>query len=1176
MNVRQLDRFELREIAGQGAFGVVHKAYDTQLQRIVAIKLPRQGTFSTAEDEQRFLREARQVARLNHPNIVPVFEIGQCEGAYYIVSEFIDGLTLSELINHQPLGFRESADMLAKISDAVQYAHDHKVVHRDLKPGNILLNRELEPFVTDFGLARTDDGEFTITLQGQVIGTPSYMSPEQVQGDQSAVGPLSDIYSLGVVFYRMLTGELPFRGGKRLLMYQIQHEEPRPPRNINEFIPVDFQTIALKAMFKDPERRYASAGELAEDLRRAVRGEPIKGRPVSRIEKTRRLFRKYPVASSLSGLLVLLLFLSSVGGYLWAIREAGLRQRVEALVGDLETGRDLERRQLARQWIDNGNRQVVAGHYLHSLPWHAEALELESQDSDRDDLNRLRLGNLLAHSPRLMAVQAGHSPVRCAKLSPDNRYAVCGFADGRLLAWDIRAGGPGMDANLGSEVSLVEMDSRNRFVAAADTAGGVSVYEYETGMRIGRSTRHSGHITSLAFTSTGDAILSTSIDGTARLWRFQSSSPTAETVFRHSMPVRHQRLSQDQKSLFTISYSLADQNSRLTRWSVDQPQRPAATFDEPATLIGLACDESGSRLGAHTRAGLVHIWDISQAGLIRSTTVSDYQNISYLGFLNPRSGLGTDRDNPALIATRDGGISLIDSRTGAQYRTQETGLPIQSMALNGEQRLAVLADSEGQLHVWDLLTHASTCPPMQHAGKIADLQISRNQRYVLSLGSEGVLKIWDISQSHVPRIRLPGESLRFSTLSHSGQRLAIAQTVAGDEVVILSPLDGLIVSRIQHPPGVTRFDFSPDETELVTGCTDGLARIWNVATGQLIKTGFPVDDQLWNVRFNSDGSRIIGDNMKTLFVYDPTSDARPLRRYPAAIRVTVWDRDSGEPIAQFAHDNVINEIVVGSDPDRFATICHDKSVVVWDIPSQSAVTDRLHDGEGYVQACKFSGSGQRLLTACGETNEVVCWDLADGLQAVARLTFNATPAVTEFLDDPFTVITGCHDGTIHFSDLRQSTTGSRIIRTLGSHIASQQIDRSGRLLMTTTTRPVLVGGDRRHQWGATQIWNIPSRELLGPLYHHTGETVRGHLDPKGRFVAVCARDGTVEIHPIIKETRSMETVRLLAELLSGNRVDATSELTPLSGAQMQSRWEQLKGQQPETDPSTYSVQPVLQ
>ena len=329
---KRLGKFELLSWLGQGAFGSVFKARDNELDRVVAIKVPRTGSLGSSGDSDRFLREARSVAQLRHPSIVPVFEIGQDSGVPYLVSEFVHGITLADLLTSERLSPRAAADLVAELADALDYAHKQGVIHRDVKPSNIMLetpgkdgvltgapSRQYVPRLMDFGLAKRDAGDVTMTVEGQVLGTPAYMSPEQARGDSHAVDGRGDVYSLGVILYQLLTGELPFKGNARMLLHQVLHDEPRPPRQRDAKVPRDLETICLKAMAKEPARRYGTAGELAADLRRFLKGEPIQARRVVRLERFARWCRRNPAVTGLStAVVVLLAVLAGFGA--WNLR----------------------------------------------------------------------------------------------------------------------------------------------------------------------------------------------------------------------------------------------------------------------------------------------------------------------------------------------------------------------------------------------------------------------------------------------------------------------------------------------------------------------------------------------------------------------------------------------------------------------------------------------------------------------------------------------------------------------------------------------------------------------------------------------------------------------------------------------------------------------------------------
>ena len=308
--------YELLEEIGRGSQGVVYRVRQKSLNRIVALKVIALGHWATEPHVKRFRREAEAAARLNHPGIVPIYEVGERDGACYFSMGLVEGGQLDAILEREPMPIRSAVELIVKLARTVQYAHEHKILHRDIKPGNILLDAKREPHLTDFGLARLVETESTVTRTREVLGTPSYMAPEQASGETTKLGKATDVYGLGAVLYQLLTGHPPFAGGTtyetiRLLL----NTEPRKPRALNHKIDRDLSTICLKCLEKDPKRRYSSALALAEDLEHWLKHEPILARHTGILTRGPKWVRRNPTSALLAA--SLLAFAAAVGWNIW-------------------------------------------------------------------------------------------------------------------------------------------------------------------------------------------------------------------------------------------------------------------------------------------------------------------------------------------------------------------------------------------------------------------------------------------------------------------------------------------------------------------------------------------------------------------------------------------------------------------------------------------------------------------------------------------------------------------------------------------------------------------------------------------------------------------------------------------------------------------------------------------
>jgi dipeptidyl aminopeptidase/acylaminoacyl peptidase len=509
---RTFGDYELLDEVARGGMGVVFKARQKSLDRVVALKMILAGEFAAAADVERFRTEARAAAGLEHPGIVSVYEVGEHEGRHYFTMQLVDGASLSHKVADLSGDPRAAARLVAQVARAVHFAHQHGVLHRDLKPANVLVDREGQAHVTDFGLARRLDGAAGLTRTGAIVGTPSYMAPEQAAG-KKGLTTAADVYGLGALLYECLTGRPPFRAETPLdTLLLVLEKDPEPPRRLNPGIDRDLETIALKCLEKDPRRRYESAAAVADDLEHWLRGEPIRGRRTALAERAWKWARRRPERALLAALAAVAL----VAGLGWAARQ-GLqyRERLRAEEKDRRDRDEAEARQ--RKWDEEQQREsrrrqtrtdLAQGLTLCEggrvgdgmLTW-ARGLRLAADAGDEDLQLQLRrqLGRWRRRLPRLLALvpwefgpgedggreqvvpEALYLTQQVAWSADGTRLAFAGgFHHGRL--WDLTAGRPvGEPLTDGGSIMLAVAFRPDGKVLVSGSQGGARLWDAVTG-----------------------------------------------------------------------------------------------------------------------------------------------------------------------------------------------------------------------------------------------------------------------------------------------------------------------------------------------------------------------------------------------------------------------------------------------------------------------------------------------------------------------------------------------------------------------------------------------------------------------------------------------------------------------------------------------------------------------
>jgi WD40 repeat protein/tRNA A-37 threonylcarbamoyl transferase component Bud32 len=544
--VRYFGDYELLEEIARGGMGVVYKARQVSLNRLVALKMILAGKLASAEEVERFRREAQAAASLQHPNIVEIHEVGEHQGQPYFSMDYVHGQSLAAMVRESPLPAHRAAQYIKSVALAVHYAHQQGTLHRDLKPANVLIDQADQPRITDFGLAKQTQNGPGLTTSGQVLGTPSYMPPEQAAHDRGPVGPASDVYALGAILYELLTGHPPFKAETAAeTLLHVLESEPPSPRLLNPKLPRDLETICLKCLEKEPHRRYRTARELAEDLERFLRGEPIVARPIGSLQRLWRWRQRQPVMAALAVAIFALLLVIAGGASISAVLLAHAK---EDAVEKLWQSYLAQAR--ARRWSGRPGRRVESLEALASAAAIRPSLELRNEAIACMALMDLRVtrewdgcppgahglafdakleryavgdaqGNLsiraVADNRELMRLPGPGDPAWIVHFSPGGRYLAGKYhppnANGanRVWVWNLARGQtllktPGPIYN-----AALAFSPDDRWLAVGWMEGGISFYDLHTGTEAKRLPSETT-VTYLAFHPKGETFATRTVD----------------------------------------------------------------------------------------------------------------------------------------------------------------------------------------------------------------------------------------------------------------------------------------------------------------------------------------------------------------------------------------------------------------------------------------------------------------------------------------------------------------------------------------------------------------------------------------------------------------------------------------------------------------------------------------
>jgi WD40 repeat protein/serine/threonine protein kinase len=956
-----LGDYELIARLAQGGMGVVYKARQKSLNRIVALKTIKAGALASERELRLFQIEAEAIAALDHPGIVPILEVGEQGGMRYYSMKLIEGLNLHQCrkrFRGQP---RAIAHLVAQVARAIHHAHLRGVLHRDLKPSNILIDAPGEPHVVDWGLAKRLEVEGDLSSVGGVAGTPCYMAPEQAQGRREAITTATDVYGLGTILYVLLTQKPPFRAETTMQTLRLVIErEPKRPRAVDPRIDADLETICLKCLEKEPKRRYASAGELADDLERRLAGEPILARPVSSTERILKWAGRHPAVSGLSGLSILAI-LAGLAGFIWEYGQAV--EAREGLRAALSLSRQNETQALRSE--DAALRLAYAAKLnLAARDWtdanteHLQQVleETRPQPGGKDDLRGFEWYYLqrLCHLDRWTF--SGHGgPVWDVAFSPDGKLLASASMKG-VWIWEAASGHLIRILPVQGDAMAVAFHPDGKRLITGGTGRTLTLWDTVSGQVLRTLQGHAERVLQVVFNADGTRIASSSHDGTFRTWETETGrlAQTVRVFDESEQTAPRVAFSPDGRRLVTTS-----KPAGIKVWDVASGTalHGFSSGDRLTPVVALSPD--GRSLASSSDTSLIKVWDLAAGKVVQI-------------FKGPRSSgssLIFSPDGRTLAsASLDQMVTLWDTATGQALRTfRGHTAGIQGIVFSPDGKLLASASSDKSVKLWDVTRDQESRPLRGHDDVIMGVVFSPDGRSLASASADRTIKLWDLASGQVTRT-FSGSSAAVRLVRFSPDGKSLASGGVDPTVKLWDVATGRELRTLRgHTKGVSGVAFGPDGTWLASASEDRSIWIWDSAKGTQLRSLEGHIDPLVDLAISPDGKTLVssgGDGF-----------------------VKFWDVQTGHVVKSINPDEYLaRAVALRPDGAMIATAGTDRTIKVWDVATAQLI-GRLRGHADNVWALAFSPDGRRLASVSPDES-VRIWDPADG-QELATLPGNA-------------------------------------------------------------------------------------------------------------------------------------------------------------------------------------------